>query len=124
SAERREHGLGTRLLGAGCLARILVRRLVRGPARQRRSEVGAEALHRFAHVLTHAVGDEPHRVGEAVLDPIDLIRARTYLGAAGVGDRVDRGASVASLRDEPLFLELREARIDRAGTLRVRPTRA
>ena len=82
-------------------------------------EVGAQALHGIAHAAAHFVGDQPHRVGEAGLDALELTGARFDLGVPGGGDRVDRLAAVHRLADETLFFELRQARVDRAGARRV-----
>ena len=45
-------------------------------------------------------------------------------GATGLGDLVDGLAAVGRLRDEALFLELRQARVDRAGARAVRAAEA
>ena len=77
-------------------------------------EVGAQALHGFAHAPAHLVGDEAHTVGEPRLDAFEVSRAGGDLGPSGLRDRVDGLAAVDGLGDEALVFELREARVDRA----------
>mgnify|MGYP001128859438 CR=1 FL=1 len=82
-------------------------------------EVGAEAAHGIPDAPADLVGDEADAVGQTRLDALEVAFARGDLCAAGVGDLVDGLASVDRLGHEPLFLELREPRVDGAGRGRV-----
>src|ERR1700712_3002620 len=70
-------------------------------------QVGAQALHGVIDRAAHLVGKPAHGVRDLVLDTSELGLALAEFGPTGVGDGVDGLASVCTLADEPLLLELR-----------------
>ena len=82
----------------------------------RGGQVGPQGLHRVVDRwrAPRRRGAAPSRVSSSSMPSSSRPRVGE-LGAPGVGDRVDGLAAVGFLGDEALLLELREARVDRAG---------
>ena len=83
------------------------------------SQIEAQTAHRRADSRPHLVGQAPHGVGNLELESAQVIRASVELGTTGFGDLVNGFAAIHRLGDEPIFLELGQARIDRAGARNV-----
>jgi hypothetical protein len=83
--------------------------LARGPG-----QLLAEAAHGVPDVLADLADDVADRRGQLLFELVELVAPAAQLLAACLGDPVDLAAVLLVVRDEALFLEPGEPRVDRA----------
>src|SRR5580704_9411496 len=79
----------------------------------------AQAAHGLPDVLPDLAHDVADRGGQLLLELVELVAAAAQLLAAGLGDPVDLAAVHLVVRDQALFLQPGQPRVDRARGGRV-----